>query len=238
MKNVSITKVKNTTIVSVTDRNGVKNYSYNKVINPVARNVSNEILIEDPDRNNPPLFIPFSVIENKLGQTTPSAYLNALADIGAFNPNSTGLVLSKNWKIKVGVLNELTSGTLEVGKKYVIYAVKVGDDFSNVGFVAVNVPFIATATTPTSWGNFTEVIPVFYDIKEVVNTTGGTMSLVIIDRTTDRIICSEPIFTDLEKIIAYPLANNSVLTKIDDNTLQITSFFYSPMQPFIIEIYE
>lgn len=51
-----------------------------------------------------------------------------------------------------------TSGVLTIGKTYIISILEVGDDFSNVGFVSEKTPFVATNTTPTNWGNGTEVI--------------------------------------------------------------------------------
>lgn len=35
-----------------------------------------------------------------------------------------------------------------IGKRYVVSTLTAGDNFTNVGFVALNVPFVATATTP------------------------------------------------------------------------------------------
>jgi hypothetical protein len=48
-----------------------------------------------------------------------------------------------------------TSGTLEVGKDYVIETFVAGDDFTNVGAPsnATGVAFVATGTTPTTWAN-------------------------------------------------------------------------------------
>lgn len=51
----------------------------------------------------------------------------------------------------------LESGPLVVGTKYVILELGSGDDFSNVGYVSDNVPFIATGDTPTTWSNGTYV---------------------------------------------------------------------------------
>lgn len=47
----------------------------------------------------------------------------------------------------VGGGGEETS--LRIGKRYIVRTLTAGDNFTNVGFVAINVPFVATATTPT-----------------------------------------------------------------------------------------
>lgn len=46
---------------------------------------------------------------------------------------------------------------LVIGNVYVIAALESGDDFSNVGYVAEDVPFTATGTTPNDWSNATVV---------------------------------------------------------------------------------
>lgn len=60
----------------------------------------------------------------------------------------------------------LTSGLLTIGTQYIIFEVSSGDDFSNVGFVSVNVPFIATGTTPINWSNGTNVLN--YEISKPI----------------------------------------------------------------------
>ena len=50
-----------------------------------------------------------------------------------------------------------SSGLLVSGTSYIIYRLSSGDDFTNVGFTAINVPFVATGTTPTNWIHNTEV---------------------------------------------------------------------------------
>ena len=51
--------------------------------------------------------------------------------------------------------NDATSGSLTVGKKYIITDFQAGDDFTNVGASsnATGVEFVATGTTPTTWTN-------------------------------------------------------------------------------------
>lgn len=52
------------------------------------------------------------------------------------------------------------------GESYVIESLNGSDDFSNVGFVEVGVPFVATGTTPTNWSNSTTVFTFYGMIKD------------------------------------------------------------------------
>jgi hypothetical protein len=54
---------------------------------------------------------------------------------------------------KAVVMAAQTSGSLTIGKRYVITTFLAGDDFTNVGAAsnATGVIFIATGTTPTTW---------------------------------------------------------------------------------------
>lgn len=51
----------------------------------------------------------------------------------------------------------LTSGELEVGKRYRIAILNTGDNFSNVGFQELNELFTATGNLPANWNNGTQV---------------------------------------------------------------------------------
>lgn len=46
-----------------------------------------------------------------------------------------------------------TGHTFEIGNMYNVISFTAGDDFTNIGYVSMNVPFIATGTTPTTWTN-------------------------------------------------------------------------------------
>lgn len=82
----------------------------------------------------------------------------------------------------VGFITELTSGELIVGKTYRVDEI-LGDDFTNIGFVAINTPFEATGTTPTTWTDGTIVTNVTtqtsgeliigqsYEIAELLSNT-------------------------------------------------------------------
>jgi hypothetical protein len=52
------------------------------------------------------------------------------------------------------------------GESYVIESLNGSDDFSNVGFVEVGVPFVATGTTPTNWSNSTTVFTFYGMVKD------------------------------------------------------------------------
>lgn len=54
-------------------------------------------------------------------------------------------------EINVGDDDVIVGTSLIIGKKYDVYQLGLGDDFSNCGFVSENVPFIATSTTPNIW---------------------------------------------------------------------------------------
>jgi hypothetical protein len=75
--------------------------------------------------------------------------------------DTTSNVVVKSYKSYVALLSQTTTVlspsalTLEVGKTYCILDLKVGDDFSNVGYVSNGVPFVATDDTPNVW-----VIPI------------------------------------------------------------------------------
>lgn len=48
----------------------------------------------------------------------------------------------------------VTAGHIfEIGNTYLVQTLNVGDDFTNIGHVSENSPFIATGTTPTAWTN-------------------------------------------------------------------------------------
>lgn len=70
---------------------------------------------------------------------------------------------------KGSVLLDVTgqkSGSLVIGKRYLIAAAAVGDDFSNVGATAHTAghTFVASGTTPTDWSNSSELIEVTADL--------------------------------------------------------------------------
>jgi len=78
------------------------------------------------------------------------------------------------FKYKGASNTALTSGTLTVGKAYLIKTYVASDDFTNVGAAsnAAGVTFIATGTTPTTWTNSSNLI----QIGEVLSLDQAGMS--------------------------------------------------------------
>jgi hypothetical protein len=96
-----------------------------------------------------------------------------------------------------------TSGTLVVGREYLIDALVLGDDFTNVGFVTAGVPFTATGTTPTDWTNGTAVIDVEASAPQatvLVNETGVSFSFVYDSPGVYYIIADKDVFLDQDKV--------------------------------------
>lgn len=71
-----------------------------------------------------------------------------LKNITKLETNSTIVGTIDANAVSVGASQSET--LFRVGKRYIVKVLTPGDNFSNVGFVSVNVPFIATATTPTT----------------------------------------------------------------------------------------
>jgi hypothetical protein len=77
-----------------------------------------------------------------------------------------------------------TSGTLAIGRKYRIISYVASDSFTNVGASsnATGVEFIATGTTPTTWTNSSQLVPLGPLYKQVIQPI-----LVISDRGTNKL---------------------------------------------------
>lgn len=120
-----------------------------EVIQPDTRNC----LIEGVDE------IPADTIEIEL--TTEFDNLkdyiadNPNVDIPEITPYLQNPYLESHCKPVFGTV--YTSGSLVVGKNYIIYELKAGDNFSNVGYTSEGVLFTATENIPTNWSNATEV---------------------------------------------------------------------------------
>jgi hypothetical protein len=78
----------------------------------------------------------------------------------------------------------LTSGTLVIGRLYVITTFVAGDSFTNVGAGsnASGVTFVATGTTPTTWTNGSTVTP----LAATLDLTPIGVGRVLIDRSASR----------------------------------------------------
>jgi len=127
----------------------------------------------------------------------------------------------------------LTSGTLTIGKRYRLKDFIAGDDFTNVGAAsnADGVEFIATGTTPTTWTNSSEVIPIGC-VAEYLPHNAGSLGWIessgnqLSGSTSGSPICltkesRPPHYRDIRKTIA---ANtNTTLTSIVPRGYKIVS---------------
>lgn len=88
---------------------------------------------------------------------------------------NSGLLLNDNYvDIKEDLLYS-TSGSLVVGRWYLINTLVSGDDFSNVGYVSQGTPFKATGTTPTNWTNGTQVIRLYESLNPNIKWASPTI---------------------------------------------------------------
>lgn len=74
----------------------------------------------------------------------------------SFATNCDIAVLVDSYNEVTTILTAVTS-PLIIGEQYLIQVLNAGDNFTNVGFISVDVPFIAIGTTPTTWVNSTVV---------------------------------------------------------------------------------
>ena len=112
------------------------------------------------------------------------------------------------------------SGLLVVGREYVIAQQEGGDNFSNVGYVADGIPFIATGTTPTSWANDTQVKYYTWDIVIIYNDVDSNLQVTTEAEAGD--------YTDTKFLITngkflqnktYPNYETALATIVDSNTI-------------------
>ena len=91
-----------------------------------------------------------------------------------------------------------TSGLLVVGVEYLINTVELGDNFVNVGYIGLGIPFTATGTTPTTWTNGTVVVNTKLSTPVatvLANNTEVAFSYEYIDKGVYYVTSSKPIFT-------------------------------------------
>lgn len=114
-----------------------------------------------------------------------------------FGLTTTYYASPTNWTFGTNVikLNSLT-----VGKTYRIDTLTAGDNFLNVGFVAVGLPFIATAAIPTNWTTTT-----IYELGGEVNIN----NLNIIYSTVTPGIDSGPTGTTTDTWHAFNASDNN-----------------------------
>lgn len=124
--------------------------------------------------------LPFQGLENYIEENPDvdipgiTSYIEAVypehctPNYGA-NCDTAVLVDSYN---EIDLILTAVTAPLIVGEQYLIQTLALGDNFSNVGFTAEDVPFIATGTTPTDWTNGTVV----YITKESTTYTDKDIS--------------------------------------------------------------
>lgn len=124
-----------------------------------------------------------------------------------------------------------TSGSLVIGVTYRIDTLQAGDDFSNVGYTAPGVDFVATGTTPTVWANSTEVINVDASAPVATvleNTLGGTL-VFYYNALGDYEATLAGAFPDATKIIMYTQSEGTTrgeifLIRTDANSINLTTY--------------
>lgn len=93
--------------------------------------------------------------------------------------------------------NIATSGVLTIGKTYTIFNLLTGDDFSNVGYASLGVPFVATGTTPTVWINGTAIYSdMVITATELINTIDVYFKYEYINPGVYIVTASKPIFNN------------------------------------------
>lgn len=80
------------------------------------------------------------------------------------------------WMERTGTAVVQTSGTLTIGRRYYIKSFVAGDSFTNIGAGsnATGVSFTATGTTPTTWTNSSQLVPLGLLDKPVVQPALAT----------------------------------------------------------------
>lgn len=162
---------------------------------------------------------------------------------------------SPNYKLFVGLYTQIgtyptiiTGEPLVIGTTYTVGYLYAGDDFSNVGYVADDVPFIATGTTPTTWANGStvkEIISsVFPVITPIENTLGITLTTSFRASNTFFLNSNLPVFLENKTFLSPggSVSNDGLmlggtgLSLLNSSTLISPSFSLGNMKPFVFEI--
>ncbi len=120
-----------------------------------------------------------------------------------------------------------SSGLLTIGKTYTIFELSGEDpgpdDFTNVGFVAVNTPFVASGTTPAQWTGGTLVfcvtdINAAFVESEVFENTIGTITLSFPGTDSKyRLTCTGAFLADK----VFITINEDKVARVSDDALSI-----------------
>ena len=141
--------------------------------------------------------------------------LDFLSTVTALETNSVIVGYSTRENVSI------TSGTLVIGKEYIVGQQETGDDFSNVGYVTDGVPFIATGTTPTTWTNNSTVSYYTGDITIIYNDLDP--SLIISTGEVNSQFGKTSFIISNNKFLqakTYPVFETALATVVDDNTIE------------------
>lgn len=119
-------------------------------------------------------------------------------------------------------------GPLEIGRTYVIDDLLGDDDFTNVGFVALDIPFVATGTTPTDWTEETTVIDYLFSVPSAIiinESASNYIGEIIWSRVTSGIYEGKKTGAFPSRIKTFIMANgfSSIVNGewIDEDTIRI-----------------
>lgn len=115
---------------------------------------------------------------------------------------------------------QISQGTpLIIGNKYRV-SLELGDDFTNVGYLENGVYFIATATTPTTWSNFSSVRLITEVVEVFFNDLDSTFQILFLEPGVVKMLITNSTFNPTK---TYPqIQGVSSFTLSDLNTIDIS----------------
>jgi hypothetical protein len=149
---------------------------------------------------------------------------------------------------QVGSYPVISSGTpLVIGVTYMVVYLAPGDDFSNVGYVAESVPFVAIGTTPTTWTIDSQVIEpissVFPTFEIIENTLGIILTPSPRGGSSFFLNSNLPVFLQNKTFLSPQtfmttnfLFQGSGLARYNDSQLVLAGFTLGDVSPFTIKI--
>jgi hypothetical protein len=149
---------------------------------------------------------------------------------------------------QVGTYPIISSGTpLVIGVTYMVSYLAPGDDFSNVGYVATQVPFVATGTTPTTWTNGSELIEPISSVLPTFEIIENTLGIILTPsiRTNSSFFLDSnlPVFLQNKTFVSPQsfmstgfLFQGGGLVRINDSQLALSGFTIGDVMPFTIKI--
>jgi hypothetical protein len=150
---------------------------------------------------------------------------------------------------QIGTYPTIISGEpLVIGNTYMVQFLNTGDDFSNVGYVADEVPFIATGTTPTAWTNGSTVREIISSVLPVITTIENTLGITLTPsfKSSSMFFLNSnlPVFLENRTFLSpYGSISNDGLmfgglgfSLVNSSTLISPSFSLGNTKPFVFEI--